>query len=78
MGQFIYLNNSEGSRQVETTDLGLAYAIQWRQMQNPASGKEFLVRIHAGAEKLGTNSVGKALVVLVGSKLNCQQWLKVY
>lgn len=48
-------------------------------MQNPACGKEqILVRIHAGAEQLGTNSVGKAPGVLVGSKLSCQPCLKVH
>lgn len=54
MGQFMYLNNSEWSGQVETMGLGLAYVIQWRQMQNPACGKEeILERMHAGAEQLG-------------------------
>lgn len=48
-------------------------------MQNPACGKEeILVRIHARAEQLGISSVVKALGVLIGSKLDCQQCLKVY
>lgn len=47
-------------------------------MPNSAHGKEeMLVKMHAGAEQLGTNSVGKALGVLVGSELNSQQCLNV-